>query len=762
MLLYAVVVVLAAVFVLGTTWLRRPLVSGPLLAWYRKRIPVLGGAERAAIEAGTTGFEAELFSGRPQYLGLADLLTAGLTLDERAFLDRQVETLCEMLDDWEIAQARDLPEEVWSYLRQERFFGMVIPREYGGLGFSNAAHAAVVTTLATRSASAAVTVMVPNSLGPAELLLRYGTQEQKNHYLPRLASGLEIPCFALTNPWAGSDAGAIPDTGVAVNEVFEGKPTLGFRVSWSKRYITLGPVATLLGLAFKVVDPDHLLGDEPEPGITCALVPARHPGIRIGRRHAPMHAAFMNGPNSGENVFIPVDWVIGGPKQVGQGWKMLMECLAAGRSISLPSIGIATQMLALRTVGAYAALREQFGVPIGQFDGVAEPLGRMAAVLYAQDGARRVAYHELDHGLRPAVASAILKYHLTEAARTAINDGMDILGGKGICVGPRNFLAQAYQTMPIAITVEGANILTRSLIVFGQGALRCHPYLQREMIAAADKDLVGFDRALAEHAGHSFANALRSFGLMPVSELPAHDERFSGLWVDLHRLSARFAFAADCALLFMGSRLKRQELQSARLGDVLAHLYMAAGALLRWEGEGRREDDFELAKLAAQHQLHQGYQALREFFRNAPLPLRMARFVVMPTGVPTPAPLDRQWLAAARLMMEPGNVRAYLTWAMFIPEELSVAEPVAQLERALECTAELRAVDEQLHKIGTRDPAAAKAYLASLPAETVRIWHERQALIADLVSVDDFAPDEFVRTSALRRQRLAPTIAKSA
>lgn len=755
MLLAGLIILIVLLAIVGTAGPRRALIMRPLLAWFSRQLPPMSAAERAAIESGTVGFEADLFSGKPAYAGVADLLTAGLSRAERDFLEQQLRALCAMLDEWQIGRDKDLPPEVWEFLKKERFFGLIIPEEYGGLGFSHAGHAAVVTTLATRSPTAAVTVMVPNSLGPAELLLNYGTAEQKNHYLPLLARGEEIPCFALTSPQAGSDAAAIPDTGEVVIELREGKETLGFRITWSKRYITLGPVATLLGLAFKVADPNRLLGDDPAPGITCALIPTNHAGVHIGRRHAPMNAAFMNGPNWGNDVFVPIEWVIGGASQIGHGWSMLMESLAAGRSISLPSVGIASQMLALRTVGAYAALREQFGLPIGHFDGVAEPLGRMAARLYAQDGARRIAYHEQDRGERPAVSSALLKYHLTEGARQAVIDAMDILGGKGICRGPRNFMAHAYESLPISITVEGANILTRSLIIFGQGSVRCHPYVQREMAAAAAHDIAAFDAAVCAHAGHILGNTLRSIGLLPLAELPAHDERLTALWVDLHRLSARFALAADCAMLVLGGKLKRLELQSARLGDVLAHMYLATGALLRWEGEGRRAEELGLAQLAAQSQLHEGYRALDAFFKNAPRGLRWLSVLAMPTGVAVAAPLDQQWLDAASLMMRPSAARAYLTWAVYIPQDRSTREPIAQLERALECSAQLRDVDTDLRRVGHGKLEERAAYLAGLSAEKVKLWSERELLLADLIAVDDFEKEEFSGLES-RRHRAPP------
>ncbi len=480
----AVVLVLPALL-LTLKPLRRALVTRPVLATFRAILPEMSQTERDAIEAGTVWWDAELFSGRPDWKRLRAAPAPRLTPEEQAFLDVETGKLCDLANDWESTQVwQDLSPEAWAYVKQAGFLGMIIPREYGGKGFSAYAHSQVVMKLATRCSAAAVSVMVPNSLGPAELLLHYGTDAQKAYYLPRLARGEEIPCFALTNAYAGSDAAAIPDVGVVCRGLHEGRETLGLRVTWSKRYITLGPIATVLGLAFRVVDPDGLLGDDKAPGITCALIPTRHPGVNIGRRHWPLNAVFQNGPNWGKDVFIPIDWVIGGQAQVGRGWRMLMECLAAGRAISLPSSNVGMAKLAVRATGAYAAVRRQFRTPIGQFEGIREALGRMGGNLYTMDAARRLSALAVDLGEKPSVISAMAKYHVTERARDVINDAMDIVGGKGICMGPNNFLARAYQQIPIAITVEGANIMTRCLIIFGQGVIRCHPYVLREMTAA--------------------------------------------------------------------------------------------------------------------------------------------------------------------------------------------------------------------------------------------------------------------------------------
>src|SRR6185312_9205810 len=461
--------------------LRRAVVTGPLFGVYKRILPQVSQTEQEALDAGSIWWDADLFTGRPDWKKLFAYSPAKLSDEEKAFLDGPVEELCGMLDEWDFAHNRmDLSPEVWKFIRDKGFLGIIIPKSYGGLGFSAYAHSEIVTKISTRSGAAAVTVMVPNSLGPAELLIHYGTEEQKNHYLPRLAKGLEIPCFALTNPEAGSDAGAIPDFGIVCKDMHEGREVLGVRLTWEKRYITLGPVATILGLAFKLFDPEKLLGGKEELGITLALVPTSHKGVNIGRRHIPLNSAFMNGPTTGKDVFVPIDWVIGGTQQVGRGWRMLVECLAAGRSISLPSMSMAAGKIGSRATGAYARVRSQFKTPIGKFEGVQEPLARIGGNTYLMDATRRLTMAALDMGEKPSVISAICKYHMTERMRQILVDAMDIHGGKGICLGPNNYLGRAYETIPIAITVEGANILTRSMIIFGQGAIQCHPFVLKE------------------------------------------------------------------------------------------------------------------------------------------------------------------------------------------------------------------------------------------------------------------------------------------
>ena len=488
-LMLAWIVVVAVVVPLNIAAVRRALISDRILPLLRKSLPPMSQTEKEALDAGTVWWDGELFSGKPNWVKLLHIPEPKLSAEEQAFIDGPVEELCKMVDDWHITEERhDLPPQVWQYLKDNKFFAMIIPKKYGGLEFSALAHSSVVMKVASRSVSTAVTVMVPNSLGPAELLLHYGTDEQKDYYLPRLSAGKEIPCFALTGPNAGSDAASIPDTGIVCNGMFEGKEVLGIRVTWEKRYITLGPVATVLGLAFKLYDPDHLIGNETNIGITCALIPTNTPGVVIGNRHAPLSMVFMNGPNSGKDVFIPMEWVIGGQARVGQGWRMLMECLAAGRSISLPSLSVGAGKLASLATGAYARIRKQFNMPIGAFEGVEEPLARIAANTYMMDATRTMTAGAVDLGEKPSVISAIAKYNLTERMRKVVNDAMDVQGGAAICMGPRNFIGRVYQSIPISITVEGANILTRTMITFGQGAIRCHPYILKEMQAAQDKD----------------------------------------------------------------------------------------------------------------------------------------------------------------------------------------------------------------------------------------------------------------------------------
>lgn len=755
---FAGFVFLAALF--NFVPLRRAVLSAPLLSLYRRVLPRMSQTEREAIEAGTVWWEGELFSGSPDWTRLITFPVPKLTPEEQAFLDNETETLCRLSDDWRIShELADLPSEVWQFIREQGFLGMIIPKDYGGKGFSAYAHSQVVMKLSTRCGATAVTVMVPNSLGPAELLLHYGTPEQKAHYLPRLARGDEIPCFALTSPHAGSDAAAIPDIGIVCKGTWEGREVLGMRVTWDKRYITLGPVSTLLGLAFHLHDPDHLLGGEDDLGITCALIPSHHPGVSIGRRHFPLNSVFQNGPNSGQDVFMPLDWIIGGAAMAGQGWRMLMECLAAGRSISLPASAVGMQKLAVRAVGAYARVRSQFKTPIGKFEGIQEALARMGGNTYLCDAARVMTAGAIDRGEKPSVVSAIVKYHLTERARQTVNEGMDVIGGKGICLGPSNFLGRVYQQLPISITVEGANILTRSLIIFGQGAIRAHPYVLREMQAAQSphrKEAVAdFDQALFAHIGHTLHNAARAllFGLtgshfvaVPVIVAPQTKRYYQ----QLTRFSAAFAFVSDMAMASMGGDLKRREKLSARLGDVLSLLYLCSATLKRFEDDGRPPADEPLMHWAIWDSLFRAQTALEGVISNLPnrLLAKLIKRIVLPLGRPLVVPSDDLGARVAALLIAPSASRDRLTAGTYLPTDEHDA--VGTLEHALTAALAAEPIEARLrHAVKTGvlavpvgQDAATCAHAAGLiTAEELACVKRFEVLRNRVIAVDDFPPD---------------------
>jgi acyl-CoA dehydrogenase len=665
-----VLIILVLVFLVPA--IRRPLLTRWIMPILAGTLPRMGETERIALEAGTVWWEAELFSGKPRWRKLLDFQSKKLTERERAFLDGPVHELCRMVNEWDVIQRGDLPGEAWEHLKKHRFFGMIIPQEYGGLGFSALAHSAVITRLSSRSVTAAVTAMVPNSLGPAELLLHYGTDQQKRHYLPRLATGEEIPCFALTEPSAGSDATAQQSTGIVCRGRYEGQEVLGMRLNWSKRYITLGPVSTVLGLAFRLLDPDRLLGGEEDLGITCALLPSHLPGIEIGDRHDPLGIPFQNGPTWGKDVFAPLDMIIGGRPMAGKGWRMLMDCLAAGRGISLPSLSVGATELALRTTTAYGLVREQFGLPIARFEGIEEPLARIAGHTYFMDAARRLTLGAIDAGEKPAVISAIVKRYLTEGMRSVVNDAMDIQAGAAISRGPRNILAAAYASVPVGITVEGANILTRSLIIYGQGAIRCHPYVQKEMRAIAEGDLVAFDAAFFGHIGHVIGNKLRSLTLS-LSDGALAGSPVSGpagpLFRKLARYSAAYAFVSDAAMATLGGTLKRRETISGRLADVLAWMYIASASLKRFVDDGQPDKDRPLVEWSAAYAFHHIETALRGVLDN--LPNRFVAWglgvVVFPFGLRRRPPSDRLSAAVARLVLTDADARERLTADVYHP-----------------------------------------------------------------------------------------------
>ncbi|UPK33833.1 acyl-CoA dehydrogenase [Bradyrhizobium sp. 186] len=726
---------------------RRDTITKPIFSWARGVLPAMSGTEREALEAGDVWWDADLFTGNPDWSKLLGIAPATLTDEERAFLNGPVDELCAMLDEWKIFwEWRDLPQDVWAFVKREKFFGMIIPKEFGGLGFSPYAHSEVVRKISTRSIAAAVTVMVPNSLGPGELLMRFGTREQQERWLPRLADGRDIPCFGLTSPEAGSDAASMVDTGIICKGILEGREVLGLRLNWHKRYITLGPVATLLGLAFKAYDPDHLVGNEEELGISVALIPTSLPGVEIGQRHLPSMQVFQNGPNRGRDVFIPLDYVIGGQERLGQGWKMLMTALAAGRGISLPSLSAAGAAYAARTTGAYARIREQFGISISKFEGVEEPLARIVATAYQLDAARRLTCAALNAGVHPAVISGIMKLHATERMRTAVDDAMDIHGGKAVIDGPQNYLGNLHRAGPVGITVEGANILTRNLIVFGQGAIRAHPYLLQEMNALADADrergLTAFDKTFWKHVGHSFRTLFRAFGRSwtfgVFAPAPAAGEA-TPFYRQLSRYSAAFALCADMALLTLGGALKRKEMLSARFGDILSELYLLSAALKRWQDEGRQKEDFAALEWCMAKGFRTIENRLAEILANLPnrFVAGFLKLVVQPFGARVLGPSDRVVHQCASLVLEPSAARDRLA-----PDLAYVDDDggFARLERAFKLVAGTDAIAKRMRAAHISDWKDAVAKGMITQAEGEQLAEAREA-VTKVIEVDDFAPE---------------------
>lgn len=722
----------------------------------KKSVPSLSRTEREALEAGGIWWDAELFSGRPDWDKLLNLPPPTLSEEERAFIDGPTETLCAMLNDWDItAKRRDLPPEVWDFIKRNGFWGMIVPKRYGGLGFSHEAHSRVVMKIASRSLTAAVTVMVPNSLGPAKLLLAYGTQAQRDWYLPRLAQGLETPCFALTGPQAGSDASAMPDRGVVCfGRLGDDDRVLGARLNWDKRYITLGPVATVLGLAFKLYDPDRLLGGEEDIGITLALIPVDTPGVGIGRRHFPLDAAFQNGPNRGKDVFIPLDWIIGGREQAGNGWKMLMQCLATGRGLSLPALSAGAAKSVSRHTGAYARIREQFGRPIGEFEGIEEALARIAGETYIVEAARAVTAAALDAGHEPAVASAVVKHESTERMRRAINDAMDIQGGAGICLGPRNYLGRMYQTVPIGITVEGANILTRTLMIFGQGALRCHPCLQTELDALRADDPERFGHAVVRHLRLILDNLGRALwlGLTDARFLDAPGDRETRAYYRaIARLSAGFALSVDFAALALDGTLKRRERISGKFADALSNLYLCSCVLKRYQDQGCPEEDRPLLRWACRHTLYRAQQSLLGLFWKLPYrPLVwLLRAAIFPLGKPYAPPGEDDIRQTARLLLNPSPARDRLTEGIYLDRRPD--DPTGKLEFAFEALLKAAPAAEKLRR-ALRQTGAPKMERAQTlayalaqgmigPEEADALEAAERARDAALAA-DDFAPEE--------------------
>jgi len=767
-------VAFAPLAALNVESLRREYLTQPLLDIFRTMVPSLSRTERDALESGSVWWEGELFSGIPDWSKLTQLPAPKLTNDEQAFLDGPTEALCRMLDDWEVThELLDMPEKVWAYIKQERFFAMIIPTEYGGLGFSPLANSMILTKIASRNTTAASTIGVPNSLGPAELLLHYGTDEQKQRWLPGLASGDEIPCFALTSPRAGSDATAIVDSGVICKGTYEGKTIIGIRLNWDKRYITLAPIATVLGLAFKLYDPDHLIGDRTNYGITAALIPTNLPGVTIGRRHFPINIPFQNGPTQGKDVFVPLDSIIGGPEMAGQGWRMLVELLAVGRGITLPSNALGGSMAAVYATGAYARIRRQFNLPIGKFHGVGEVLARMAGYTYIMTAASRVTCAALNAGEKPAVPTAILKYHNTEFGRQIANDAMDVHGGKAIMLGPKNYLARNYQSVPIGVTVEGANILTRNLIIFGQGAIRCHPFVLAELEAAADENqetgLIDFDRLLFRHIGYAISNAVRSLvmglTLSRFTAVPATG------WVRryyqrVNRYSASFALTADVAMLILGGELKRKELLSARLGDVLSNLYLVSMVLKHYEDQGCPEADRPLVEWSCRTLFYRTQEQLHGFLRNFPNRWAAAalRLLIFPRGRTFSSPSDELGQQIAELIINPTASRERLCADIY--KTVEPGNPLGLLQEVLELAEEIKPLERKVFNAKRRgeidsddtpgqiEEAQKKGVITAEEAKQITAFDDK---VMELIAVDDFAPEELTRFAPVARKK-TPTI----
>jgi len=736
--------------------LRRRLISQIVFNGMKKVMPGISQTEQEALDAGDIWWEAELFSGKPNFDVIRKLPKPMLSEEEQAFIDGPVETFCKMLDDWKIThEDYDLSPEAWQFARDNHLFAMIIPKRYGGLEYSALCHSQAVIKIGSRSGSAGVTVMVPNSLGPGKLLMTYGTEEQKNYYLPRLAKGIDIPCFGLTGPDAGSDAGSMPDTGIISKGEFEGeKDVLGVRLTFEKRYITLAPVATILGIAFKLYDPDHLLSNEEERGITLALIKPDTKGIEIGKRHFPSNQAFMNGPIRGKDVFIPLDAIIGGIDYIGKGWSMLMECLGDGRAISLPALGTAAGKMSSKYTGAYARIRTQFSTPIGHFEGVEEVLTKIAGQTYAIDAARLMILSALDNGTIPSVLSGVVKQQTMERMRKIINYSMDIHGGHGICMGPHNFLGRAYQLIPVGITVEGANILTRTMIVFGQGAMRSHPFLLKEVAAVHHNDpakgLIDFDRALFSHIGFVISNKVRSFWLGLSSA------RFVSTPGNVHtryyyrqivRMSAAFAFLSDICLALLGGSIKRREKISGRLADIISNLYICSAALKHFEDEGEHESDLPLLRWACEDALFNTQNAMKSIMKNLPSGIigRLCNIIIFPLTKPYQQPDDRLGHNVARLTLTPSDTLSRLTAGIFVSDNHNDA--TGRISYALDRVLATEGIERELRNAYRTGQLKNRGYAAYDEAKDKKLisdneykrLKETQAAIRNAIKVDEFS-----------------------
>lgn len=718
-----------------------------------KFLPTISKTEKEAIEAGSTWVDRELFSGSPNFKAILNYEYSQLTLEEQAYLDGPVEELCELVNDWDVYQNRDFPDVVWNKFSKGRFFGLIIPKEYGGLGFSARANSAIVGKVSSRSTPLGITVMVPNSLGPAELLIHYGTKSQKEYYLPRLATAKEIPCFALTEPNAGSDAGAMTSSGIVYKNK-EGKTYI--RLNWDKRYITLAAKATLLGLAFKCYDPENILGNGEDCGITCALIPTDTKGVVIGDRHDPLGVPFYNCPTQGVNVEVPIDAVIGGKAYVGKGWSMLMECLSAGRGISLPATCAAGVKFTARVVSAYSMIRKQFGLEIGKFTGIQQPMSEIVGMAYLLEAARKYTCGALDSGDKPAVITAIAKYHFTEQFRKAVNHGMDIVGGAGISLGPRNLLGHAYIAAPIGVTVEGANILTRTLMIFGQGAIRCHPYALEEIYAIESNDLGRFDKAFWGHMGHVVKNLVRMIVLeitRGILVVPARFNATSRYYQKLTWVSSKFAFFADVAMILFGGGLKLKERITARFGDVLSWMYLATSVLRRYEAEGRLKEDLPFVQWSIQYSLHQIQIAFEGLFNNMGPAFWIFKLIsqINPIGA---YPSDKLSTKICKIMQTPGKQRDRLTEGIYVSEDQN--DPLGRLEHAFEMLAKVTPLHKKI-KLGIRKGVIKKGHInqmiAAAQKENVISKQEAQQvalaeeLREDAVKVDSFSQEEYMKSA---------------
>jgi acyl-CoA dehydrogenase len=756
---------------------RKQYISEPILKLYKKIMPEMSSTEKDAIDAGTVWWDGEIFSGNPNWHTLHGIPQARLTAEEKAFLDGPVEEVCRMCNDWEVTHKNaDLSAEVWQYLKDNKFFAMIIKKEFGGLDFSAYCQSRVLQKLASVSAVLSTTVGVPNSLGPGELLQHYGTEAQKNHYLPRLAIGDEIPCFALTGPEAGSDAGSLPDSGIVCKGQWNGEEILGMRLTFDKRYITLAPVATVIGLAFKMYDPEGLLGNENELGITCALLPRNTTGMEIGNRHFPLNVPFQNGPIRGLDLFVPLDYIIGGTKMIGQGWRMLVECLSVGRVITLPSTSAGgAKSIALAT-GAYARIRRQFKISIGKMEGIEEMLGRIGGNAYLMDAVTSFSTKGVDLGEKPSVISAICKYHLTEKMRQVVNDAMDVHGGKGIMLGQNNYLGRAYQGAPIAITVEGANILTRNMMIYGQGAMRCHPYVLTELLAANnpddDESLEQFDQAVFGHIGFAISNLFRSlwFSLTGArfTQAPFTDET-AGYYRSMQRYSSNMAFLSDVAMAVLGGELKRRERISARLGDVLSYLYLTSCVLKRFDDEGRNADDLPLMHWAMQDSLHKLEVALEELLDNFPSVImgKTLKLIIMPFGKTYKRPSDKLEHKIARLLQTPSEARSRLGAGQYLSRE--EGSLMGDLEQTLENVIAAEPIYNKVCKAAEQylpftelDKVATKGLeLGVITEEQAAVLRETELGRLRTINVDDFDSSELVPSVQKDKPKRKPRVPKA-